>query len=338
MMSLLRGASPACAAPAGMSMLYHCPGMARAWCNPVTFEELRTIRGQQHNHMRSSLATGGYNQHPGAKRWRLMGKGQGKPRRGKLAIKFSKDGRFAIVPNINKPGAYREAFPMLSKNHELPLPDSRFKKIPTNHVCVLTYPVKFRTEYQIIWKWCGAHRLRKGHNMLAQNVTMKVPNSHADDEPQVMDLHAVAAAALQQAHPAVYRKHRKLLGHPRARKGEPLQVFNKVNMQGGRCAAHHDKGDAKDSLTVMHVVGPNPEVSNHVLFPQGKIAVRAYPGDTVIFNAREVVHANSELEGVYIDPVHYANVWDTRERNRMSLAYNINLSKKNPPKKAKAKK
>jgi hypothetical protein len=60
----------------------------------------------------------------------------------------------------------------------------------------------------------------------------------------------------------------------------------------------------------MHVLGPDRNVAGYLLCPQYGIAIKTYPGDTVVFNARDGIHANSDLEGVFMDPADY---WKYRE-------------------------
>jgi hypothetical protein len=114
------------------------------------FDDLRRLRGWRFTHKRS-YAAGTYNQHKGARAWRLA-REKTRVRLRKLkrdkskAITFSKDGRYAIVPNLSNNGKHHEGFPMLSTNYKRPLTAATLRKKDRdsgkfvhvrNHVCLV---------------------------------------------------------------------------------------------------------------------------------------------------------------------------------------------------------
>jgi hypothetical protein len=126
----------------------------------------------------------------------------------------------------------------------------------------------------------------------------------------------LAEKVLDFYQPTAHKRHRFLL------KG---RVFNVVTLVSTQCSAHNDPKDAPGTLTVMHVLGPVPTVSCHLLCPQYGVAIRTHPGDTVIFNAREVVHANSDLSGVKLDRNNYGKYMETVEGHRLSATFYVKL-------------
>jgi hypothetical protein len=73
----------------------------------------------------------------------------------------------------------------------------------------------------------------------------------------------------------------------------------------------------------MHVLGPKRDVAGYLLLVQYGVAIKTFPGDTVIFNAREVVHANSDLEGIDMDQDNYAEYSKAWGQHRLSVIYYV---------------
>ena len=62
-----------------------------------------------------------------------------------------------------------------------------------------------------------------------------------------------------------------------------------------RTACHKDKGDYKDGLGNLTVLGDNTFKGGYLGFPQFKVAVDVRPGDTVIMDVHQW-HCNTELD------------------------------------------
>ena len=88
----------------------------------------------------------------------------------------------------------------------------------------------------------------------------------------------------------------------------PETVFTTITVNKTfRTACHRDAGDLDNGLSNLLVVGSGNYTGGYLVFPEYRIAVNVRPGDLLLVNNHEIIHANTEI------------VLDTPDAERISL-------------------
>jgi hypothetical protein len=88
----------------------------------------------------------------------------------------------------------------------------------------------------------------------------------------------------------------------------PETVFTTITVNKTfRTACHRDAGDLDSGLSNLLVVGKGNYTGGYLVFPEYRIAVNVRPGDLLLVNNHEIMHANTEI------------VLDTPDAERISL-------------------
>jgi len=88
----------------------------------------------------------------------------------------------------------------------------------------------------------------------------------------------------------------------------PETVFTTITVNKTfRTACHRDAGDLDSGLSNLLVVGSGNYTGGYLVFPEYRIAVNVRPGDLLLVNNHEIIHANTEI------------VLDTPDAERISL-------------------
>ena len=88
----------------------------------------------------------------------------------------------------------------------------------------------------------------------------------------------------------------------------PETVFTTITVNKTfRTACHRDAGDLDSGLSNLLVVGKGNYTGGYLVFPEYRIAVNVRPGDLLLVNNHEIIHANTEI------------VLDTPDAERISL-------------------
>jgi len=88
----------------------------------------------------------------------------------------------------------------------------------------------------------------------------------------------------------------------------PETVFTTITVNKTfRTACHRDAGDLDSGLSNLLVVGKGNYTGGYLVFPEYRMAVNVRPGDLLLVNNHEIMHANTEI------------VLDTPDAERISL-------------------
>ena len=88
----------------------------------------------------------------------------------------------------------------------------------------------------------------------------------------------------------------------------PETVFTTITVNKTfRTACHRDAGDLDSGLSNLLVVGKGDYTGGYLVFPEYRMAVNVRPGDLLLVNNHEIMHANTEI------------VLDTPDAERISL-------------------
>ena len=88
----------------------------------------------------------------------------------------------------------------------------------------------------------------------------------------------------------------------------PETVFTTITVNKTfRTACHRDAGDLDSGLSNLLVVGKGNYTGGYLVFPEYRMAVNVRPGDLLLVNNHEIIHANTEI------------VLDTPDAERISL-------------------
>jgi hypothetical protein len=73
-------------------------------------------------------------------------------------------------------------------------------------------------------------------------------------------------------------------------------VFTTVTVNKSfRTAAHRDAGDLDSGLSNLLVVGSGDYTGGYLIFPEYRVAVNVRPGDLLLVNNHEIIHANTPI-------------------------------------------
>jgi hypothetical protein len=76
----------------------------------------------------------------------------------------------------------------------------------------------------------------------------------------------------------------------------PETVFTTITVNKTfRTACHRDAGDLDSGLSNLLVVGSGEYTGGYLVFPEYRIAVNVRPGDLLLVNNHEIMHANTEI-------------------------------------------
>jgi hypothetical protein len=76
----------------------------------------------------------------------------------------------------------------------------------------------------------------------------------------------------------------------------PETVFTTVTVNKSfRTAAHRDAGDLDSGLSNLLVVGSGDYTGGYLIFPEYRVAVNVRPGDLLLVNNHEIIHANTPI-------------------------------------------
>lgn len=76
----------------------------------------------------------------------------------------------------------------------------------------------------------------------------------------------------------------------------PETVFTTITVNKTfRTACHRDAGDLDNGLSNLLVVGSGNYTGGYLVFPEYRIAVNVRPGDLLLVNNHEIIHANTEI-------------------------------------------
>lgn len=76
----------------------------------------------------------------------------------------------------------------------------------------------------------------------------------------------------------------------------PETVFTTITVNKTfRTACHRDAGDLDSGLSNLLVVGKGNYTGGYLVFPEYRIAVNVRPGDLLLVNNHEIMHANTEI-------------------------------------------
>lgn len=76
----------------------------------------------------------------------------------------------------------------------------------------------------------------------------------------------------------------------------PGTVFTTITVNKSfRTACHRDAGDLNEGLSNLLVLGDGRYKGGYLVFPEYRIAVNVRPGDLLLVNNHEIIHANTEI-------------------------------------------